>query len=153
MLTPENPAQEIADTPDTQRLGRKTPRIEKLSGMKYTPIRTSMHAIYTAVTDTAELYNLHSVPYDAQATAYARTADDQPRTEPLMVSSWLGLNESDPNNMIIDMAGLRIILRGIGDIQEAVHGFMEDLGIEPDQGTTGGEVTTYTMGSLIEQLK
>lgn len=60
--------------------------------------------------------------YDAEAAAYSKRGErTPPRTEPVMLHRWKGSSGHKEIPCIIDREGLKIIIRGCGDIQDALR--------------------------------
>lgn len=86
--------------------------------------------------------------YDREATAF-HDGSSPLREEPVMIHSWKGILHGEvavdlaSTQRTYDALGLKIIIRGTGEIQESVHRVLADL--EPDSDSTE-DCKVYSVG-------
>ena len=92
----------------------------------------------------------NEVRYDECTSTYAPDGPKpDPRTEPVMITRWLGKFHSEldvsTESQQIDTVGLKIIIRGRGKLQEVMRFFLEGCNALPDQGNSD-DYNKYTFG-------
>lgn len=133
----------------TERKGRSEPRIYELASMTDAKMGAlSMGNLYLVKEGIRGLVSgLHERRYDPEAVACYDGDEVEAGMEPLLVHEWKGRSEEClADGKTFDARGLRIILRGRGEIQTRIRGLLTKVfGLESDrlESENGSETFTY----------